>query len=61
MASGFKGFRPIPLGPCSGFKEKRHNFSFLFLKDSLVFFIPGGGGGGPNLLKVVKIIRLGFD
>ena len=35
-ASGFKGFRHIPLGPCSGFKAKRHVFyssfsSFLFL------------------------------
>ena len=32
-ASGFKGFRHIPLGPCSGFKAKRHDFysSFLFL------------------------------
>ena len=35
-ASGFKGFRHIPLGPCSGFKAKRHCFysyfsSFLFL------------------------------
>ena len=35
-ASGFKGFRNIPLGPCSGFKAKRHGFyssfsSFLFL------------------------------
>ena len=35
-ASGFKGFRHIPLGPCSGFKAKRHGFyssfsSFLFL------------------------------
>ena len=34
--SGFKGFRHIPLGPCSGFKAKRHGFyssfsSFLFL------------------------------
>ena len=31
-ASGFKGFRHIPLGPCSGFKAKRHGFysSFLF-------------------------------
>ena len=34
-ASGFKGFRHIPLGPCSGFKEKCHNFTFLFL---LFFF-----------------------
>ena len=35
-ASGFKGFRHIPLGQCSGFKAKRHSFyssfsSFLFL------------------------------
>ena len=35
-ASGFKGFRHIPLGPCSGFKAKCHDFyssfsSFLFL------------------------------
>ena len=35
-ASGCKGFRHIPLGPCSGFKAKRHDFysyfsSFLFL------------------------------
>ena len=35
-ASGFKGFRHIPLGPCSGFKAKRHGFyssfsSFIFL------------------------------
>ena len=33
---GFKGFRHIPLGPCSGFKAKRPGFyssfsSFLFL------------------------------
>ena len=34
-ASGFKGFRHIPLGPCSGFKAKRHAFIFLFL---LFFF-----------------------
>ena len=35
-ASGFKGFFHIPLGPCSGFKAKRHGFyssfsSFLFI------------------------------
>ena len=35
-ASGLKGFRHIHLGPCSGFKAKRHGFyssfySFLFL------------------------------
>ena len=29
-ASGFKGFRHIPLGPCSGFKAKRHGFYFSF-------------------------------
>ena len=29
-ASGFKGFRLIPLGPCSGFKAKRHDFYFYF-------------------------------
>ena len=31
----FKGFLHTPLGPCSGFKEKRHDFIFLFL---LFFF-----------------------
>ena len=38
--SGFKGFRHIPLGPCSGFKAKRHgfyssfsSFFFFFLED----------------------------
>ena len=34
-ASGFKGFRHIPLGPCSGFKAKCHDFIFLCL---LFFF-----------------------
>ena len=29
-ASGFKVFRHIPLGPCSGFKAKRHGFYFSF-------------------------------
>ena len=29
-ALGFKGFRHIPLGPCSGFKAKRHGFYFSF-------------------------------
>ena len=28
--SVFKVFRHIPLGPCSGFKEKRHDFYFSF-------------------------------
>ena len=30
-ASGFKGFRHTPLGLCSGFKAKLHDFIFLFL------------------------------
>ena len=34
-ASGFEGFRHTPLGPCSGFKAKCHDFIFLFL---LFFF-----------------------
>ena len=29
-ASGFKGFRHIPLGPCSSFKVKCHDFYFSF-------------------------------
>ena len=29
-ASGFKGFRHIPLGPCSGIKAKCHGFYFSF-------------------------------
>ena len=42
-ASGFKGFRHIPLRPCSGFKAKRHGFyfyfsSFLFLFDFSFLF-----------------------
>ena len=37
-ASGFKGSRHIPLGPCSGFKAKSHNFYFfLFLIFSFFF------------------------
>ena len=28
--SGFKGFRHIPLRPCSGFKAKHHGFYFSF-------------------------------
>ena len=39
-SSGFKGFRHIPLGPCSGFKAKRHDFyfSFFFFSFSFCFF-----------------------
>ena len=56
-APGFKGFRHIPLGPCSGFKAKRRGFSILFssfflfsfffllfllfLEDSLAFYLWG--------------------
>ena len=29
-ASGFKGFRHTPLGPCSGFKVRLHDFFFFF-------------------------------
>ena len=36
-ASGFKSFRHTPLGPCSGFKEKLHDFIFLFLLFFLLF------------------------
>ena len=36
-ASGFKGFRHIPLGPCSGFKAKRHGFYFSFSSFLFVF------------------------
>ena len=40
-ASGFKGFRHIPLGPCSGFKEKSHGFysSFLLFYFFLLFLL----------------------
>ena len=40
-ASGFKGFRHIPLGPCSGFKAKLHDFyfSFFFFSFSFCFFL----------------------
>ena len=40
-ASGFKGFRHIPLDPCSGFKAKRHDFyffPFFFFSFSFFFF-----------------------
>ena len=36
-ASGFKGFRHIHLGPCSGFKAKRHDFLFFFFFFSFSF------------------------
>ena len=37
-ASGFKGFRHTPLGPCSGFKAKLHDFIFPFLLFFFFFF-----------------------
>ena len=37
-ASGFKGFRHIPLGPCSGFKAKCHGFCFCFCFSFCFFF-----------------------
>ena len=38
-ASGFKGFRHTPLGTCSGFKAKLHDFIFLFLLFFFFFFL----------------------
>ena len=37
-ASGFKGFRHTPLGPCSGFKAKLHDFIFFFFFSFSFFF-----------------------
>ena len=37
-ASGFKGFRHTPLGPCSGFKAKVYDFIFLCLLFFFFFF-----------------------
>ena len=37
-APGFKGFRHIPLGPCSGFKAKRHDFYFSFSSFLFLFY-----------------------
>ena len=37
-ASGFIGFRHIPLGPCSGFKAKLHDFLFFFFFLYFFFF-----------------------
>ena len=60
MAPGFKGFRHIPLGPCSGFKAKHCNiysFSFLFIFLFHIFFF---FTGVLNLLKVVNNTRIGY-
>ena len=63
-ASGFKGFRHIPRGPCSGFKVKLHGFyfsfsSFLFL---FAFSFPfwKTNMGNTNLLWVVNMSKAGF-
>ena len=37
-ASGFKGFRHIPLGPCSGFKAKLHDYLFFSFSSFLFLF-----------------------
>ena len=36
-APGFKGFRHIPLGPCSGFKAKFHGIHISFYSFLLLF------------------------
>ena len=50
----------MPLGPCSGFKAKRCNFSsfsFSFLlEDTLAFY----SWGSLTYLKVVNETRVGF-
>ena len=38
-ASGFKGFRHIPLGPCSGSRQSFTTFLFLFLLFFFFFFL----------------------
>ena len=53
----------IPLGRCSGFKAKRHNyFFFFFFFFSLFFFerLIGLLFKGPDILKVVKSTRPDF-
>ena len=37
-ASGFKGFRYIPLGPCSGFNAKRQAFNFFSFSSFFFLF-----------------------
>ena len=65
--SGFKGFRHIPLGPCSGFKAKLHDFyfsfsSFLFLFAFSFLFLFGrlhwsSNMGNTNLLWLSTCLR----
>ena len=69
--SGFKGFRHIPLGPCSGFKVKCYDFyssfsSFLFLfAFSFLFHLEDYIGlhstGKTDLLWVVNRSKAGFS
>ena len=63
-ASGFKDFRHIPLGPCSGFKAKLHDFYFSF-SSFLFLFLFGRQHwssymGNTNLLWVVNMSKAGF-
>ena len=65
-APGFKDFRRKPLGPCSGYKVKRHGFSLLFC---FFFFLSFSFGrlhwpyflGTHNLLQVVNETRVGLQ
>ena len=62
-ATGFKGFRHIPLGPCSGFKEKRHDFYFFFSSFLFIFLFGrlhwSSYMGNTNLLWVVNRSKVG--
>ena len=69
-ASGFKGFRHIPLGPCSGFRAKLHDFyfsfsSFLFLFSFSFLFLFGrlhwsSNMGKTNLSWVASMPKSGY-
>ena len=66
-APGFKDFRRKPLGPCLGFKVKRHDFSLLFSSFSfsfslLLFWKTHWPSilGNHNLLQVVNETGVGL-
>ena len=67
-APGFKDFRREPLGPCSGFKIKHHDFSLRFSPFSFSFFFLfffwkihwPSILGNHNLLQVVNETRVGL-
>ena len=67
-ALGFKGFRHLPLGPCSGFKAKRHDFYFYFSSFLFLFIFAFSFGrlhwssymGNTNLLWVVNRSKADF-